>query len=126
MQKPKQPKTLDLSVFGEFKASHSLTGFEVPHFHLWKVTVDFKTDLPIPGDRLIDLVFLQNILTSIFHAVEGKHLNAVLAAPPTSENVASWVWDEVVRTLPEAPLAEVSVTLCDLDGKATGRARLRG
>ncbi len=88
--------------------------------------MDFKTDLPIPGDRLIDLVLLQNMLTSIFQAVEGKYLNTTFSFPPTSENMANWVWDEVVRVLPEAPLAEVSITLCDLDGRASGRARLRG
>ncbi len=118
------PRRLELTVFGSFRASHSLTGFETPHFHLWRIEAVFGSNLPLTGDRLIDLVFLQSVLERIFLEVEGKYLNDALRVSPTSENLAGWLWNRIRAELPEAPLQEVSVELCDLDGRASGRARL--
>ena len=121
---PSPRRTLSLTVHTEFKASHSLVGFETPHFHLWKIEVGFSSSFPIVNDRLIDLVFLQNELDQIIAPICGKYLNTELAFSPTSENLASWLWDHVQARVTQAPLSSVSVTLCDLEGRASGTAKL--
>ncbi len=125
MSTPAEPRHLELTVFGSFRASHSLAGFEIPHFHLWKVEAVFSAAWPLAGDRLIDLVFWQGTLDRIFLKVEGTDLNRVLPCSPTSENLTEWFWRRLKEELPEAPLTEVAVSLCDLSGKVSGRARLK-
>ncbi len=120
----KKPNKLCLSVYGEVKASHALEGFEVPHFHVWKVEATFEGAFPLKNDRLIDLVHLQNVLAEIFAPIEGKHFNTVFPFSPTSENFCSWVWEQLSKKVPDAPLHSVAITLCDLDGRASGTARL--
>jgi 6-pyruvoyl-tetrahydropterin synthase len=102
-----------------------LAGVETPHFHLWKVEAVFSSQWPLTGDRLIDLVFLQNTLDRVFTGIDGAHLNEALPFSPTSENLTEWIWKRLREELPEAPLSEVAVSLCDLTGKVSGRARLR-
>jgi 6-pyruvoyl-tetrahydropterin synthase len=85
----------------------------------------FTAPWPLAGDRLIDLVFLQSTLDRIFSTVEGTHLNGVFPFSPTSENLTQWIWKRLREELPDAPLSEVAVSLCDLAGKVSGRARLR-
>lgn len=118
------PKSIALKVFHQFKASHSLAGFEQPHFHLWKVAVEFKTALPLKKDRLIDLVLLHNELSKITDVLEGTHLNDTLGASPTSENMAIYIWKQVKIKFPQDPLHQVSITLCGLDGEASGEATI--
>lgn len=119
-----EPTSIALKVFHEFKASHSLVGFETPHFHLWKITVEFKASLPLKGDRLIDLVLLQDELIKITAPVAGTYLNDTLGASPTSENMALFIWKRVVEKFPNDPLDSVAVKLCDLNGVASGEAVL--
>jgi 6-pyruvoyl-tetrahydropterin synthase len=119
-----KPSLISLEVEHAFKASHSLEGFELPHFHLWKLAVEFQASLPLANDRLIDLVFLQNILDQITSPLKGTHLNETFKSSPTSENMALWLWQEIVTKLPEAPLYQVKVNLCDLEGVSTGSARV--
>ncbi len=125
MSIPVEPRHLELTVFGSFRASHSLAGFETPHFHLWKVEATFASEWPLSNDRLIDLVFLQATLDRVFSVVEGGHLNSIFAFSPTSENLTDWIWSRLMEELPGAPLVEVAVSLSDLSGKVSGRARLR-
>lgn len=119
-----EPKTIALKVFHQFKASHSLPGFDQPHFHLWKVTVQFKANLPLKGDRLIDLVLLQTELEKMTAPLANTYLNDTLGDPPTSENMASYIWKKVAQKFPNEPLHSVSIALCNLDGEASGEATL--
>ena len=120
----KKPSSVELTVFHQIKASHSLLGFEVPHFHLWKVAVTFCAPLPIESDRLIDLVYLQSTLNELFSPLEGVYLNTALSFSPTSEKLAEWIWDQVSLKIAQTELSSVSVTLCDLDGNASGVAKV--
>jgi 6-pyruvoyl-tetrahydropterin synthase len=113
-----------LSVFGELRASHSLVGFETPHFHLFRVAVGFRVPFPLQGDRVIDLVLLQQVLDGALAPLQGRHLNDALGFSPTSENLCVWLSSEFDSRLPGAPLDSVSVELCDLDGRAMGKATL--
>ncbi len=113
-----------LSVFGELRASHSLAGFETPHFHLFRVAVEFRMPFPLQGDRVIDLVLLQKVLDGALAPLQGTYLNETLGLSPTSENLCVWISDEFEQRLSGAPLDSVSVELCDLDGRAMGKATL--
>jgi 6-pyruvoyl-tetrahydropterin synthase len=119
-----QPKKLTLSVFYQFKASHSLSGFETPHFHLWKLAIEFSVDASFEGDRVVDLVYLQQKISEIVTPVDLQFLNQIFDFQPTTENIAQWLWKEVAKAISEAPLTAVTVTICNLEGDATGSARL--
>jgi 6-pyruvoyl-tetrahydropterin synthase len=119
-----EAKKIALKVFHSFKASHSLAGFETPHFHLWKIAVKFQAAFPIKGDRLIDMIAVQSELIQITAPLEGTYLNDSLGASPTSENMATFVWKKVAGKFPGQSLHSVSITLCTLDGEATGEAIL--
>jgi 6-pyruvoyl-tetrahydropterin synthase len=118
------PKSFTLSVFHQFKASHTLLGHPVPHFHLWKLAAEFKVSAPLSQDRVIDLVFLQKNFDEVIRPLEASYLNETLQVSPTSENLCVWVWDQLLQRLPDAPLYAVEVSLCDLEGRSTGKARL--
>ena len=113
-----------LTVFNEFRASHSLEGFEIPHFHLFKVSATFEVPYPMMGDRVIDLVFLQKVLDCSLFPLQNQYLNVALQMSPTSENLCVWLWKELLIQLPTAPLTSVSIELCDLEGRAMGKATL--
>jgi 6-pyruvoyl-tetrahydropterin synthase len=115
---------MTLCVESEFRASHSLEQFEAPHFHVWKIAVEFRASLPLKTDRVIDLVFLQKTLQKIHQPLENAHLNEVLSVSPTSENLALWVWDELSKAKLSAALHSVKITLCNLEGEATGYAQV--
>jgi 6-pyruvoyl-tetrahydropterin synthase len=118
------PSRISLEVESEFRASHTLAGFEIPHFHLWKVTTQFSAALPLKEDRLIDLAYLQTVMAEILHPLQGVYLNDAFSFSPTSENMALHIWEKIASGLPDAPLSEVRVTLCDLEGTSTGTARV--
>ena len=120
----RKPTSIALTVMGELKASHGLQGFETPHFHIWKVAAQFNAALPLAGDRVIDLVFLQHSLEEILKPVSGQFLNQALPFSPTSENLALWIWDQLIEALPDASLHLVEITLCNLEGTPSGSAKV--
>lgn len=122
----RKPAQVSLKVFSEFKASHSLEGFETPHFHVFKCTLEFKSALPLKTDRVIDIIHAQELTDQILAPLQGRFLNDALGASPTSENLAMYLWNEFLKRHPSAPLAAVEVALCDLAGNASGLARIEG
>ena len=56
--------------------------------------------------------------------LSGSYLNDTLGASPTSENMAFYFWEKVAKVFPKEPLHSVSITLCNLDGEASGEATL--
>lgn len=124
MEAINQPKHIALKVFHSFKASHSLAGFETPHYHLWKIAVKFQAKFPLPGDRLVDMIAAQTELGEITAPLAGTYLNDTLGMSPTSENMAAFLWNKMNEKFPGQPTHSISVTLCTLDGEATGEAIL--
>ncbi len=119
------PTRFNLTAYSEFRASHTLEGFRVPHFHLWKVSVSFDVPYPLKGDRVVDLVFAELKLEELIAPLKGSLLDDSLKMSPTSENLCIWLWRQWSEGVPEAGLSAVSVTLCDLEGRPSGRAELR-
>ncbi len=119
------PTVFRLTAYHRFKASHTLEGFRIPHFHLWNVSVEFEHAYPLPGDRVVDLVVAEAKLREITGPLHDTLLDHSLGVSPTSENLCVWIWDRLQKSLPESRLSAVSVTLCDLEGHPGGRAELR-
>ena len=119
------PKWFRLTAYHQFRAAHSLERFEVPHFHLWKISVEFEVPYPLSGDRVVDMVFAEQRLDELTKPLHGTLLNDSLQMSPTSENLCIWLWEGWKKSLPENPLSSVGVTLCDLEGRPSGKAELR-
>ncbi len=119
-----EPQSISLKVFHQFKGAHSLVGFEQPHFHLWKITVEFKTAFPLKTDRVVDLIYAQTEIEKITAPLAGTYLNESMGVSPTSENMAYYLWTRVKKAFPNDPLHSISISLCNLDGEVTGEATL--
>jgi len=115
-----------LSVLGEFRASHALEGRMIPHVHLSKVSVELRAPFPLSSDRVLDLVLMQVALGGILKPLQNQHLNSnpAFGLSPTSENVCVWLWERWTECLPESALHQVTVSLCDLEGRVMGQASL--
>ncbi len=113
-----------LEAHTDLRASHSLAGFETPHFHLWKITVAFVVPFPLQGDRVIDLVNVKTELDGILDPLKGAYLNTALQLSPTSENLCAWVWERISAQVSEPKLYSVRVSLCNLEGVPMGAATL--
>lgn len=119
------PALFRLTAYHQFKASHTLEGFRIPHFHLWKVSVDFERAFPLVGDRVVDLVLAEAKLSETMAPLHGVLLDQALGVSPTSENLCVWIWEKMAKALPDAPISAVAVVLCDLEGRPSGRVELR-
>ncbi len=119
------PTRFNLTAFSEFRASHTLEGFRVPHFHLWKISVSFNVPYPLKGDRVVDLVFAELQLEELIAPLKGSLLEDALKMSPTSENLCIWLWRQWSERVQDWALSAVSVTLCDLEGRPSGKAELR-
>jgi 6-pyruvoyl-tetrahydropterin synthase len=115
-----------LSVFGELKASHTLEGHPIPHFHLWKIAVELGVPHPLRSDRVLDLLHMQSVLDEILQPLKNAHLNdhAGFGLSPTCENLCIWIWEQWQNRLPDGPLSSITTVLCDLEGRPTGQASL--
>ena len=119
------PSRISFAVYAELKARHSLSGFEVPHVHVWEIGLRFDADFPIPGDRVLDLPVLQRALNDLLSDLENTYLNETLGMSPTSENLCGWIWSKWQSKNPFSSLACVEATLRDPSGRAMGKATLR-
>ena len=119
------PSGISLTVFSELKARHSLSGFEVPHVHVWEISLRFDAIFPIPGDRVLDLPILQSGLNQVLSELENTDLNETLGMSPTSENLCWWIWRKWQSRDPSRSLAGVEAILRDQSGRTLGKATLR-
>ena len=120
-----RPSRISIAVCSELKAMHSLSGFEVPHVHVWEISLRFDAEFPIPGDRVFDLPVLQSGLNQVLSNLENTFLNETLGMSPTSENLCWWIWREWQKRNPSHPLVSVEATLRDPSGRVMGKATLR-
>lgn len=119
----------NLEVFHSFKASHSLAGFETPHFHLWRISLTFVDPSFVAlgfskRDRVIDLVELQELIAKLTKPLENTYLNTTLGRSPTSENLCEWIWEQWANLPYFEHLQSISIELSSLDQVAMGRATI--
>ncbi len=119
-----KPSKITLSVVHELRASHSLPGFETPHFHLWKIQVKYQAALPLKKDKVVDMVELESVIAKICAPLEGTYLNDTQAFSPTCEELAQWLWEKLAEKIDVANLRAVRLTLCNLSGIEMGYAEV--
>ena len=98
----------EVSVDETFSAGHALRGYkgkcENPHGH------NYKVRLTVQGPRLdsigllFDFVHLKQVLHSVINGMDHKYLNdqaPFIELNPSAENIAKYLYDEVLRGLKE-------------------------
>ena len=93
-----------LTVKGDFAASHSLRDYEGKcknlHGHTWKVDIVFSgKDLNSTG-MLVDFKEIKSSLKAILEKLDHQHLNDLEPfgkINPTSENIAKFIFDKLFQ-----------------------------
>lgn len=98
-----------VEIFREFafEAAHSLPA--VPeghkcrqvHGHSYRITVHVEGDVGDESGWVLDFGELKDLFEPLKHQLDHKYLNDIEGlANPTSENLASWIWNRMKSDLP--------------------------
>lgn len=108
--------TYVLRAGARFEAAHSLRSYrgapEPVHGHSWRVEAAVETGSLDEEGMGYDFVTLRGALVELAGRLDHRDLNGLepfARQSPTTEHVARWFFDGLRRTLPEAPLKEVTV-----------------
>ena len=80
------------------------------HGHNYVVTVHLKSDRLNEYGFVKDYKSLKNVRLFIDQTLDHQHLNDCMPAPPTSENIARFLYDRFKPEIPELYAVEVSET----------------
>ena len=105
-----------------FQAARKLTKIDKNHIcanlhgHTFHVTIKIQGPLNSENDFVMDFFDIDKIFNkSIFEKLDHKYLNNIKGlSSPTTENLAIWIWNHLIKDLPL--LVEVSVFENDLYG----------
>ncbi len=100
-----------------FSSAHFLRQYkgkdEPLHGHNWKVQVAFQGEqLVHPEEYLVDFVEMQAFLEKILKEIDYKNINEVPPfhqINPSSENIARWIFQEFLKSVPNVPIHSVTV-----------------
>lgn len=99
-------------VEGGFAAAHRLSSCgEGIHGHTWRVRVGVRVGSLSPEGIGFDFRDLRRVLSRVTERLDHKYLNELdpfHKVPPTAENLAHWIYQELVQELP-VPLHSVEV-----------------
>jgi 6-pyruvoyltetrahydropterin/6-carboxytetrahydropterin synthase len=92
----------------EFSAAHIIRGYNGPcsrlHGHNWKVTVEAKTEVLDNLGMSVDFYVLQKKTEEITAKFDHRDINSISPFDkelnPTSENIARFIYDELIKLLP--------------------------
>ena len=129
-------KRTELLLKFEMIASHSLSGYEKPHPHIWKIQAGLVGE-PIAG-RIVDLPTLRTAFEAVLGTLKGTYLNENqnLEGParefPTCETLGESLYEKFEGVLAgtfraanaSIRLSFVQVALCEMDGFEQGAARI--
>ena len=99
-----------------FSASHVLEQLpeEHPcarlHGHNYRVTVHLKSETLDEYGFVKDYKSLKNVRQFIDETLDHHHLNDCMCYPPTSENIARFLYEQFKPEIPELYAVEVSET----------------
>ena len=106
----------ELTVKGEFAASHSLRGYEGKckklHGHTWHVDVVVRGEKVNGVGMLIDFKEIKGDLKNILEGLDHGHLNNLpyfKKANPTSENIAKYIFDCLAKKIHGVKVQRVTV-----------------
>jgi 6-pyruvoyltetrahydropterin/6-carboxytetrahydropterin synthase len=105
-----------IKVQSHFSSAHNLKGYkgkcEELHGHNWRVEiVVISEDLDDTG-MVMDFKALKDLLRETLGGLDHKYLNDVSYfkdVNPTSENIAKYIYEDILRKKPDLKLAEVTV-----------------
>ena len=120
----------------EFEASHSLSGYEAPHPHIWLLETSISGH-PVEG-KIIDMILLRQRLQNLVNPLALTYLNENITVDssvqkfPTCESLCSYFKNQIQDLIKTEFLKEnntlkvefVSVALCDMNHFETGRVKL--
>ena len=120
-----------------FEASHSLSGYEAPHPHLWGLEVILSGE-PVDG-KIVDIVKAREKIEEIIEPLKFKYLNdlSYLDPPaqraPTCETLSyfflnkirPWVEKSLKNENPTVGLVSVGIAIRNMDGEEMGFVRLK-
>ncbi len=129
------PVRTELCLKFEFCASHSLSVREVPHEHLWRVSVHLAGEtrmgmiLNLPDVRQAFEDVLAPLRNTFLN--ENAHLPAEAQAAPTCETLSAFFVDAFNERLtrdflsanPTVQLVSVEVAICEPDGFEWGSVK---
>jgi len=101
----------------KFSSAHFLRNYhgqdEPLHGHNWRVQVRFAgSQLVEPEQYLVDFVEARQILDKIISKIDYKNINEVSPFDkrnPSAENIARWIYDELIAVLPAPKPSRVTV-----------------
>ena len=101
----------------KFSSAHLLRNYhgqdEPLHGHNWRAEVRFAgPKLVQPEEYLVDFVEVRAALDKVIAKVNYKHINEVPPFDkrnPSAENIARWIYDEIVAALPAPKPSRVTV-----------------
>jgi 6-pyruvoyltetrahydropterin/6-carboxytetrahydropterin synthase len=106
----------ELTVKGEFAASHSLRDYEGKcknlHGHTWHVDVVVAGEKLNKTGMLVDFKEIKGALNTLLEELDHAHLNDLVyfqAVNPTSENIAKYFFDSLKTELKTVVLQRVTV-----------------
>ena len=105
-----------LRVRARFEAAHHLTSYrgapEPSHGHSWQVEAALCARRLDAEGMAYDFAPLRRALVELAGRLDHRDLNALPPfdrRSPTTEHLAAWFYEELLRLLPDAPLHEVTV-----------------
>jgi 6-pyruvoyltetrahydropterin/6-carboxytetrahydropterin synthase len=103
-------------VRARFDAAHHLTSYrgapEAVHGHSWQVEVALGRAALDDEGMAYDFVAVQRALAELVASLDHRDINTVPPfdrLSPTTERLAAWLFGELSRRLPDAPLVELTV-----------------
>ena len=119
-----------------FSASHSLSGYEVQHPHLWNLELSLAGN-PKDG-KIVDMIEFRERITQLVAPLESQYLNELQAVSaevrrvPTCETLCLYFAEEINKLIrldfltqnPSLVLSSVAVEICDMNGVAVGAVKL--
>jgi 6-pyruvoyltetrahydropterin/6-carboxytetrahydropterin synthase len=117
------PGVYEIFVTSDFSAAHRLADHPGPcarvHGHNWKVTVHVRCRALDAGGMGLDFLHLRSALDEVLAGLDHKELNALpffAGNPPTAENVARFVFDELGRRVNTEGVALARVSVDETPG----------
>jgi 6-pyruvoyltetrahydropterin/6-carboxytetrahydropterin synthase len=99
-----------------FEAAHHLTKYhgepEPSHGHSWRAEAVLETQELDNEGMAFDFVAVQSVVRGLVSRLDHRDINTVPPfdqLSPTTERIAQWLFEEIGRELPSAPLTAVTV-----------------
>ena len=113
----------EVTIEQTFAAGHALRNYhgkcENVHGHNYRCQVTMAGDQLDPAGLLVDFVELKKAVQSVINRMDHQWLNDFPpfdSLNPSAENMAKYIYDEVLKTIPQAPGVRLeSVRLWETD-----------